>query len=59
MGSSVQVSVSYGSDIERVEGILLEVAQRGGIRRFPGWWGARAECPIRSGVWGVRVLGLR
>jgi small-conductance mechanosensitive channel len=28
MGSSVQVSVSYGSDIGRIEGILLEVARR-------------------------------
>jgi small-conductance mechanosensitive channel len=35
MGSSVQVSVSYDSDIDRVEAILLEVVNRG-IREIPG-----------------------
>ena len=35
MGSSVQVSVSYGSNLERVEAILLEIANRGS-REIPG-----------------------
>jgi small-conductance mechanosensitive channel len=35
MGSSVQVSVSYGSNIERVEAILLELVNRG-VREIPG-----------------------
>ena len=35
MGSSVQVSVSYESDIDRVEAMLLEVVQRG-VNEIPG-----------------------